>query len=403
MNITLIRNKITTLNTYLFMSLFLFIPFSVAAGSILSISILILWLTSSNLKKDFIYFKSNKVLVSIWLFFLLHIIGFIWTNDINWGLYFLKREWKIFMVPVFMLYARKEYIHYYISLFILSMTISELLSYSIFFEVIPPFLHATVSDPTPFIDHITYNPFLTVSIYLLAHTIIFNEKTSFIRKIFFSIAISTMTINMFITGGRSGQVIFFISIIIIIVQLFKNKILKSIIISSLIICSTLILAYNNSPIFKQRIDMSLYSISNYKSEITSTTLRINFAINSAEIFSNHPLIGVGTGDFVSEYKKMNTKNSPHLKATTNPHNMYSLVMVQFGLLGIISLLFIFYSQIKFSLNNNSQIYRIGITLPLLFLVLNFGESYLLVHSTGLLFSIFSGFLYKDYDNNYKST
>jgi len=110
------------------MSLFLFIPFSVAAGSILYVSILVLWLISSNLKKDFIYFKSNKVLVSIGVFFLLHIIGLLWTDDLSWGYFYLSQEKRLFMIPIFMLYARKKHINTYISLFILSMTVSEILS-----------------------------------------------------------------------------------------------------------------------------------------------------------------------------------------------------------------------------------------------------------------------------------
>jgi O-antigen ligase len=63
------------------------------------------------------------------------------------------------------------------------------------------------------------------------------------------------------------------------------------------------------------------------------------------------------------------------------------------------LFYIFYTQIKFAFKNtSSRFYRdVGIALPLLFIVINFSDSYLLGHYTTLLFVFFSAFLYKDFE------
>jgi len=76
--------------------------------------------------------------------------------------------------------------------------------------------------------------------------------------------------------------------------------------------------------------------------------------------------------------------------------------VEFGLLGLISLFWLFYSQVKFaSSNNNDFMKRFGIALPVLYIVANFGESYLSAHATSLLFSVFSAIIYAQYkDSNY---
>ena len=85
---------------------------------------------------------------------------------------------------------------------------------------------------------------------------------------------------------------------------------------------------------------------------------------------------------------------------TNPHNMYTLITVQLGLIGLVSLLSIFYYQFKLSFNSsNKLICNVGITLPLMFLVMMLSDSYLLGHYTTLMFVFFSSFLYKDFEKS----
>ena len=98
------------------------------------------------------------------------------------------------------------------------------------------------------------------------------------------------------------------------------------------------------------------------------------------------------GDFPIEYKKINMVNTPSLVNATNPHNMYILVLVQLGLLGLVSLMSIFYYQMKFSFYASNRLIRdVGFTLPALFLVIMWSDSYLLGHYTTLMFVFFSSF------------
>ena len=56
--------------------------------------------------------------------------------------------------------------------------------------------------------------------------------------------------------------------------------------------------------------------------------------------------------------------------TTNQHNMYTLIGMQLGLIGLVSMLSIFYYQIKLSFSSSNKFIRdLGITLPLVFLVI----------------------------------
>ena len=162
-------------------------------------------------------------------------------------------------------------------------------------------------------------------------------------------------------------------------------------------------AYQSSDLFKERVDLALTSSHpNPDVVYTSLGIRIIFAKNSFKVIKQNPIIGIGTGDFPSEYKKINQINTPQFSSTTNPHNMYTLITMQLGLIGLLSMLSIFYYQLKYSFNasNSTKFIRdVGITLPLLFLFLMLSDSYLLGHFTSLVFVFFSSFLYKDFEKS----
>ena len=206
---------------------------------------------------------------------------------------------------------------------------------------------------------------------------------------------------MFITGGRAGQVMYFVMLTILIFQFFgKNKI-KALVSVLVIIPLIFLAAYQTSYIFQQRVDLAVNNTINYElNKSSSVGQRITFAINSWEVIRKNPIIGIGTGDFPSEYKKINQINTPQLRTTTNPHNMYTLITMQLGLIGLVSMLSIFYYQIKLSFySSNKFIKDLGIALPLMFLVIMWSDSYILGHYTTLVFVFFSSFLYKDFEKS----
>ena len=58
-----------------------------------------------------------------------------------------------------------------------------------------------------------------------------------------------MTINMFITGGRAGQVMFFAMLAILIFQYFNGQKIKSLIAIVLLLPSIFFVAYQSSDLF----------------------------------------------------------------------------------------------------------------------------------------------------------
>jgi O-antigen ligase len=391
-------------NSYQFLLIILafLMPLTVFGANLIITIICITWLCSGNYKSKYYQIINNRLMLASIIFFCLHVIGLLWTEDLAWGLHIVHKMWYFLVLfPVLFTIVRRDYIGRYISAFLLAISITEVFSYLVWFEVIPPFKNASIENPTPFMSHISYNPILAFATYLVLHKLFFNKKlTNFVFSLYAFFAIS-MTINMFITGGRAGQVVFFVMLAILIFQVLDKQRIKSLITILIVIPGIFFTAYQTSNLFQERIDKAIQESLDFSSQSHSSVgLRINFAINSWQVIKNNLVIGIGTGDFPKEYSKINQINSPGLPNASNPHNMYILILMQLGLVGFFSMMSVFYYQIKLLGNSSKKFIRdVGVTLPLMFLVMMLSDSYLLGHYTTLMYVFFSSFLYKDFEKN----
>ncbi len=395
-------NLDTTYQNLLIILAFL-MPLTVFGANLIVVLICFLWIFSGNYKSKFHEIIDSKLMLASIIFFALHLVGMIWTEDLKWGLHIIHKMWYFLLFfPILYTLTKRKYIRFYISSFLLAISLSEVLSYLVWFELIEPFKQATVYNPTIFMSHIQYNPILAFAIYLVLHEILFNKKLLKLEVALYNFFAASMTINMFITGGRAGQVMFFAMLAIIIFQYFRNEWLKAIAIILIATSTIFFTAYQSSTIFHNRVHETISSIENYESNKgTSLGIRIAMTLNSWEVIIKNPILGVGTGDFPLEYKKVNQKNTPELPNATNPHNMYVLILMQLGIIGLVSFGSIFYFQIKQSFLSKDKFIRdVGITLPLLYLIIMWSDTYLLGHYNSLLFVFFSSFLYKNFSKRY---
>ena len=394
---------IDRVNQYLLIAAFFFLPLTVVGNNIAIWLITIIWLLTGNYKTKLHQIKNNSLAMASILFFLAHLVALLWTENISWGLEILRKMLPFLLVlPIFLTITRLNNSKYYISAFLLAISISESLSYLIWLDIIEPFGNATVTEsglknPTPLMSHISYNPFLAFAFYLVVNKLISGEKIFLTERVLYTFFAFTMSFNMFITGGRAGQVMFFAAVAILSFQYFKTSQIKAIIISLLLTIFITISAYSFSDIFKSRIDATVNSVMNYEeNKLTSIGYRLTFLINSFELVKRNPIIGVGTGDFPDEYEKFNSINSPDIPTTVQPHNMYMLILTQLGVVGLASLFWIFFTQFKTALtSSNSVVKTTGVAMPIFFLIIMWSDSYLLGHFTSNLFILFSSFIYSN--------
>jgi len=395
-------HSIERINSWLIAVLLFSLPITTAFANIVTVTILILWIFHAKFKEHFLKIKSNKVALGSLIFFSIHIVGLLWSDDLYSGLEVVRKNWKFLMIPIFMIYVRKEHISIYLNAFLLSILLSEFLSYLVWLDIIQPIFKASHHNPTIFMSHVVYNIFLSIAIYIVAARIIFDKKKSNTIVVLLSVFLLTMILNMFITAGRTGQLVFFIVIFILAAQFYKKSILKFLGVSVLISSTIFVSAYSFSPIFKERINAAVDNIATYETnQFTSIGLRMSFVVYGIEIFLDNPLFGLGTGDLESNMEKAYLKNTPKEMAVdnphiNNPHNYHIMVMAQFGLFGLLIFYWFFYNQIKCSFKlENKELSRLGFAIPVVFLVANLGESYLFLHATSLFFSVISAVIFSN--------
>lgn len=141
---------------------------------------------------------------------------------------------------------------------------------------------------------------------------------------------------LFRSIGRSGYFVFIGLMALFFVQKFRWRGLVIAVVSTGLLLGA---AFTYSPIFKGRINEIFSNVKTYRqSSGTSVGLRMAFVENSIKLIMVHPILGVGTGSFTKEYAAFNPAVG---ELTSNPHNEYIHIMVQFGVVGLMILLLLF--------------------------------------------------------------
>lgn len=400
---------IEKLQFFLVWGMLFLIPISTSTLTFLAGLLILVWLWERGFLDKWAYLK-NEPLFWVWIgYVLLYPISLVWSDNKEWGGWIIDRHLYLLIFPIVLTSIKKEWLSSLMIAFAFGMTFSEFTSYLVWFEVIelngvPP------SNPVPFVmSHIVYNPLLAWALYILISLVLFEKKPMLI-KVFALIFILTMTVNMFITGGRGGQIAYFLIILILFLQFYyeRKKLFKGFLVAAFILTSVFTIAYNTSPLFYDRINGAYSDLKLYP-EFKNTSLgtRLYFYENAIKMSFEKPFLGSGIGDTISDYNgfiigheniKMYYDRSMHFQ----PHNQFLYELVAFGYLGLLLFLSIFYLFFLKAIGVNDQYknYRVAF---LIFMIVALMPDALLFHAEFIyLFAVFSGVLFADFKKNKKT-
>ena len=298
---------------------------------------------------------SNPVVRAFLYIFIAYTVGLLWTENITEGLYWVKSiKYGLYLI-VFYAIVDGRYIDKVISAFILGMLVSELTSYGMLLGIMPWMLKLgdiifyqtyAVGDPSPFLHHIHYGVALAFTVILLIRKTFF-EDNSRVLKISMSLFIITATSNIFITGGRTGYITFFL--LVAVLALFYLR--KAAVFLFLAIIMVFTLAYNISPIFNTKIHQTEQSIEKIFQKTpdfdSSFGSRMGVYYYASDIIKENPLFGVGTGDSMDELYKRVPEEMKIIQSMPHEHNQYLSVLVKLGIVGLVIYLNIFYQIFRY--------------------------------------------------------
>lgn len=335
----------------------------------------------------------DPVIRAFLLYFLVHVVWLVGTDDYEGGKSVMYNAKFLLLPLLFGSFIDEKYIPRMKVAFFVGMFASILVSFGIFTEILPPMPHygnqGVPSDPTPVYHRTHYGFMLAVSSVLALYYLIKSDSRAI--KIMAGIFFIFASLNIFITGGRFGYVLYVVGILIIIVTLGRKLSLKMIVFLVMVVLSSMAAAYHMSSTFEKKIEQTTEAVKEIivKNEYASSIGgRVGIVKYSIPLVKENWFLGIGTGDQTGEIIKEIRGNDKNLaaffKELGHPHNEYLSALLQFGIVGLFIFLSIPASMIRYDVSGKEggDILKIlGISILLFSLV------DILVLGLGMLFTV----------------
>ncbi len=354
-------------------------PLSIAAYTALAALLLIFWIIQGDWRRKWEMIWAQPFFKAIGIFYLFLVLSLLWSDNIAQGLEHLRKYYLLLLIPIIYTSFDRTWAPKLFSAFLSAMIISEILSYLIFFDWIPFRLKESWSsiDPSPFMHHTPYSVFLIFAIFIMLIRL-FKERKSLGQTLFYSFFIITMTANLFINAGRTGQFSLLIALVVFLSVYSRFSIVKTVLSTAVISTIIFSIAYVTSPNFHKRTNETYktfdYLLTEGKPLNDSTGWRFMMWQTASVIIAQHPLVGVGVGDEREAYHEvLDSKLSnlkEEIKGFSDFHNTYFQIAVYSGTIGLILFLTVFISLYR-NLESNQELRATGAILTTLILLYMF--------------------------------
>ena len=374
-NTALLKTLFTTENINLYMNYLavvyaLFLPISWKYRATIFSIILVLFIIRRNylfyLKESF----ANPIVKAFLAYIFMHFLWLLGTENFQHATKMIKLSEYAIIPLIFLTFLTKEFANKVLIAFITSVMFSELLSYMIRFELIPQklsiFNHklyaaVAINDPSPFLLHMHYAVTLSIVCAILLFKLLSTQESLKV-KIISIVFLLTATFNLTLVGGRSGYLSYIILLVTVIFLTYKKNILKPILLLSFFLTTIFFIAYELSPMFKNRIDYSVQTVNelqnnsnNYSSSFGTRLGLWKYALQASQ---DNILFGSGTGDQLDiTHQAMPSSDDPiyqHLKEMHHLHSQYIQIYTEFGLIGLLIFLNIFYQILRYKKTDTTR-------------------------------------------------
>ncbi len=324
------------------------LPLSKPANNALLALLLLAWLLGGNYRQKIQQLKSSPVLLAVIALFAALLLGVLNPlSDWPEAKHELGKYIQLLLIPAMTYFFVDEKTRTRaLTAFAISMVITLMASYLLAFGVMDaPTKFGTMQSPTPFRDSIEHNVLMSFAVVLAA--IRWRYSQSRAEKIIYAAFIAFAVINiLFMVKGRTGFVVLLVAVTYF---LFRWRGVYGIVIAITMIAMLLAATQFSPNKLNDRLNLTVTEYRNWTPNVASRQdssigMRMEFYYNSLVIITKHPLWGVGTGGVEAAYQKqIEGKNMGNFH---DPHNQYLYLCMQFGVIGMLLLLVLFYQQWK---------------------------------------------------------
>lgn len=271
----------------------------------------------------------------------------LWSSDTAEALKQIRLYSYWIVIPILAVSLKKEWLPNIITAFLGGMFISEIIAYGIYFEWWS-YKNSTPDYPSPFMFHIHYSIFLATTAILLLSRLL-SKRYTWRSKLPMAIFFLTSIGNLMISTGRTGQLALLVAMIVAIIIHYRLTI-KSFFLFLILSIPLFVGAYTTIDLFQKRVDMAISDIQQFQQGNFNTSwgLRAAFWIVTYDILQEHPLLGVGAGDYRSAAAEaLRTHDHGFSQETiawcsgTHFHNQYLMILAQIGVIGFALMIWMF--------------------------------------------------------------
>lgn len=296
----------------------------------------------------------NKPLILLVFFYILLIIGLVWTDNMKAGGFDLEVKMSLLIFPLLLLfleYTLKQ-LRWIIVAFLAGLLFScftlILFGFSRYSEGadINTFLYSDLS----FVIHPTYmSMYFVIGIMILlmdlkAKVFVFkNWVIAFLILLFFVFVLMLLS--------KAGVIILsiYLFIVIVIWSIQKQKIVYPIMFSFAIVCM-LLFSYKKSKVVQHRVDELIVGLTTKKSTGSngSTGIRLRIWKEGIHLIKESPIFGYGTGDvknvLLNRYDEVYMCKA--FDKRLNAHNQFIQIAISLGLVGLFVFLLSLFETVK---------------------------------------------------------
>jgi len=392
-------NKITTIQISLICAIAFFLPLSPSVIPFLIIGFAITWILQGDFRQRLKKLKLNYLAYLFMFYYVLHLIGMLYTDNISAGSFDLETKLSILIMPVLFATSKpmpREQINRVFQLFVIGNLVAVIFCLANAFymygasEDIGDFFYGSLS----LFYHASYFAmYLSLSIAILVIYLIENRTLFPKYGNFISMALAILFAGFIILlSAKSGVItlLVIIGILAVYYTIGKKNYLKGTVIILVTVTgvASLIMV---SPVVQQRIDGMIMiwntdTDSLNKESIESNTARRFVWQAVAEVIEDNWLIGTGTGDVKDVLvKKYESKGFVGIQQERlNAHNQFLQSFAALGLLGVIVLILCIVWPMWIGIKNKHYL----VSLFLLIILINALTESILEVQAGIIFYAF---------------
>lgn len=306
---------------------------STAAANIFGVFFLVAYVFSG-------YWRDwRQVLSRVWFWPLMAILainflGMLWTQDTLRGLQLLlKLKWALFILAGATLPWQRKHFILLVRLFLAGIALNAMIGGLQWLQLYPWRVLNPNDGPVGYTDRIFLSMTLTSALLWIAYDL--KNKLVLPRAVNIALAL-IFFVQLISAGGRAGYLSFVVLFPAALWMLYPGRWR----IWAMVVVIAGMVGLGMSPQVQKRFqdvrtDIQQYQAGNAE---TSVGLRLVFWEGALLMAQEHPIFGVGTGDYKIEMDRLHQihviPDTPSFSAATHPHNSYLAYLAGLGMTGL---------------------------------------------------------------------